>query len=263
VGDDVEAKRRELKERAERLLALDYFALLGVSRTATADEVARAFAGAAKTWHPDRLPQGLEDLGPTFMQVFARLDAARATLADASLRLRYATDLAKHGAGAPSGGAEGASAASAAADAEADLELRKAEALFKKQDLAGAERHLRRAVQLAPSKPEPQAMLVWLLATKPDCTKERLRELAVDLGRVIDREPSCERAWFYRALLRKRLDLVEEAAADFARAAELDPRNLDAAREVRLHEMRKAKRAAPPPEEPGGLGGFFRRLVKR
>ena len=260
VEADLQAKRRELQQAAEKILAADLFAVLGVSRSATVDEVRAAFVAAARSWHPDKVPPGLEDLRGEFASVFARLEQARATLSDPSLRLRYAGDLAQ-GKAAPPPGAPADRAA--ATNAEAALELRKAEALLKKQDTAGAESHARRAVQLAPTVADHQAFLIALQANKPDCDLERARGFVAELDRLIARDERCERAFFVRGTLQKRLGRSAEAARDFARAAELNPRNLDAAREVRLHQMRREKEsvAKAPPDE--GVGGFFRKLFKR
>jgi tetratricopeptide (TPR) repeat protein len=247
AGDD--AKRKAIREKAERILALDPAAALGVTRTATNEEVTRAFTMAAKTWHPDRVPAGLEDLAPLFSQVFARLDEARRALADA-----------KTGRPAPAGSPQAkAAVAAAAASSEASTEHKKAEVLFKKNDLAGAEKHLRRALELAPSNVDYQAMLFWVEASKPTCTKPRLAELVAELTKLVTRSDQCANAWFYRGMLKKRLDRGEEAASDFARAAKLDPQNVDAVREVRLHEMRKQKRSDPPPSSPGFFGKLFKR----
>ena len=261
-----EAKIKELREAAQKLLAADYFVALGVSRTASPDDVKRAFIEIVKAWHPDRVPQGLEELRPLYSKVFARLELARATVSDPQRRAKYIEDLAK-----PSN-----ASSSDISAAEATLEFRKAEAMLKKNDAAQAEKHLKRAIELAPSKVEFQALLVSIHA-KDDTPIVRLRELVAELTVLVTRDPTCEKAYFYRAQLRKRLDLTKEAQADFAKAADLNPKNVDAVREVRLHNMRK-ERAAPgggaksdgaksdgakPDDGEGGPLGFFKRLFKR
>jgi len=246
---DQEKRSSALRESAQKVLAADHFAALGVARTASPEAVKTAFLEAAKAWHPDRVPQGLEEVSPLFAKVFARLELARATLSDPSRRARYIEELAKPATAATAGDVS---------SAEAKLEFMKAEALLKKNDAAGAETHLRRAVHLAPSNVEYQVLLVWLQA-KPDVPLARLRELVADLDRLIAREATSERAFFYRGHLRKRLDLVKEAHADFVRAAALNPSNVDAAREIRIFKMRQEK--APAPE--AAQGGFFKRLFKR
>ena len=246
-----EAKTKELREAAQKLLAADYFAALGVSRTASPEEVKKVFIETVKSWHPDRAPQGLEELRPLFSKVFARLELARATVSDPARRARYIEELAKPSTAATAGDIS---------SAEANFEFRKAEAMLKKNDAVQAEVHLRRAVQLSPQNVEFQALLIWLQA-KPDATRDRLRELVVDLDRLIGRETTSEKAYFYRGSLKKRLDLTKEAIADFTRAIALNPNNVDAAREVRLHTMRQEKEK--PPAAAAGLGGLFRKLFKR
>jgi curved DNA-binding protein CbpA len=256
-GNDTRVK--ELRESAQKLLALDHFGALGVSRTATPDEVKKAFIDAVKAWHPDRVPQGLDEVRPLFAKVFARLELARATVSDPAQRAKYIENLSKP---------EATASAQDISSAEAGLELRKAEAMLKKNDAAAAERHLRRAVQLAPTNVECQVLLVSLQA-KPDSTPERLRELVVDLDRLIARDAESKRAYYFRGMLQKRLEQPKKAITDFTRAVELDAQNVDAARELRILKMRQERAeptkapAASASEGSEGVGGFFRKLFKR
>jgi curved DNA-binding protein CbpA len=260
TGASASANSKELRESAQKLLSADYFAALGVSRTASAEEVKKAFIEAVKAWHPDRVPPGLEEVRPLFAKVFARLELARATVSDPTRRARYIDELAK-----PSTTASSSDISSA----EASLEFKKAEGLLKKNDVVQAEHHARRALSLAPSNVDYAVLLVWLQA-KPDASLDRVRELVSELDRLIERSKESERAYFYRAQLRKRLDLTRDAMADFARAAELNPNNVDAVREVRIHKMRQ-ERGAPAggakkdaaTDSDAGVGGFFRKLFKR
>jgi curved DNA-binding protein CbpA len=248
-----------IREAGQKILAADHFAALNVSRTASADEIKKAFIEAVKAWHPDRMPPGTEQAKPLFTKVFARLELARTTLSDPERRARYIVELAKP---------KTAATSNDLSTAEATLEFRKAEGLLKKNDHAQAEHHLRRAVQLAPENVEYQTLLVWLQA-KPDTSQARLGELVGELDRLIARDAQAERAYFYRGHLKKRLDRIDAAMADFKRAAELNPRNVDAAREVRIHRMRqdRAGTGAEPktdaPSSDAGVGGFFRKLFKR
>jgi hypothetical protein len=48
----------------------------------------------------------------------------------------------------------------------------------------------------------------------------------------------CERAYVYRATLYKRMNKPDKAYLDFKMAAEVNPKNIDAAREVILYKKR-------------------------
>ena len=81
------------------------------------------------------------------------------------------------------------------------------------------------------------------------------------------------RAACYRGVLLKRSGRLERAIRDFRLAAQVNPKNIDAVREVRLYEMRKGKAggaapAAKPGAKPGAKpaadeGGRFGKFFKR
>ena len=196
-----------LRDRATKVLAADHFAALGLPRTASPEDVRKAFVDAARTWHPDRAPQGDAAARSVHQQVFARLEVARNVLTDPPRRLKYLEEL-----GRPQEKTDAAK--------EADLAFRKAEVLLKKSDPAGAEQHLRRAVQLAPENVDYQTVLLSL-RVKPGSTADELRRLVGELDRLLAKDDRCARAFFLRAQLKKRLELPKEAFADFGRAASM------------------------------------------
>ena len=71
------------------------------------------------------------------------------------------------------------------------------------------------------------------------------------LDMVVKQEPDYERALFYRGSLLKRSGHEDKALADFRKVVELNPRNIDAAREVRLQAVRAKK------EQKGIFGRLF------
>jgi tetratricopeptide (TPR) repeat protein len=100
------------------------------------------------------------------------------------------------------------------------------------------------------------------------------------LGKAIKMSERCEKAYFWRGMLYRRLGKDDLAVRDFRQAMELNPRNIDAAREVRLHHMRGGRTSNPPPrrnsptpqrpapQRPGdaaqkGAGSLFGRLFKK
>ena len=94
------------------------------------------------------------------------------------------------------------------------------------------------------------------------------------LDQALRLNSKCERAYFYRGMLYKRMGNEKGAYKDFKEAIELNPRNIDATREVRLYTMRKEKTgtSSPPVAGPGGRhskkpdpsgGGIFGKLFKK
>ncbi len=234
---------KELRDRAAKALQADYFALLGVPRGAGPEMIEQAYVNAARVLHPDR---GTEELRPLLTKAFARLDQARTTLIDPGLRQRYLQELTRP------------ASAEQLAGAEAALEYKKGEAFLKKNDHAQAEIHLKRAVGLVPEHVDYRTLLAFAQAT-PNASLQRVRELVADLDKVLKDKDTHERAHFYRGLLKRRLGSEPDALRDFGRAAELNPNNIDAAREVRIHKMRTATAMSSADDKPG----FFAKLFKR
>jgi curved DNA-binding protein CbpA len=253
------ARRAEIEKRAQGIDAEDYYRMLGVAHEATTDQVKAAYFGLAKSWHPDRLPADLLDVKPLVARVFARFSEAYQTLVDPVKSKDYA-ELIRAGGGSPD------EQEKVALLVDAALEFQKAEILLKKNDLAGAEQLASRAVQADPDQPEYLTLLVWIRAMRrgdpPELhegqTSAHYDDLLKHLDGILNKEKEFERALYYRGVLLKRSGRVERAIRDFRLAAQLNPKNLDAVREVRLYEMRK--RGGPPKSEPDGLfGKFFKR----
>jgi tetratricopeptide (TPR) repeat protein len=256
------ARWNEIADRAATIDRADYFGMLDIARDATTEEVEAAYFAVAKVWHPDRLPPELAPVRDACSRVFSRMSEARATLADDKQRARYMKLLAD-GSGSPE------AQETVARVVDASTAFQKAEVCFKRHDLAQSEEFCRRAVELDDSQPDYQALLAWLLALKPEnqgadatITSIRMLDAAIKLN---DR---CEKGYYYRGMLYKRLGRTELATRDFKQAAELNPRNIDAVREVRLHTMRggspeRERDSSPPPPKASDKGGLFGRLFKK
>ncbi len=155
---------------------------------------------------------------------------------------------------------------------DAAMEFQKAEILLKKNDLVGAEQLATACVRADPEQPEYLALLVWIQAQRrgdppgmrEGMTSPHFDDLIKLLDGVLAKEPSYERAIYYRGVLLKRAGRVDKALRDFKRAVELNPKNIDAVREVRLNDMRKRGQPGAKPE-PGGPdgGGLFGKFFKR
>jgi curved DNA-binding protein CbpA len=238
--------------------------MLGVPRDATAEEVKSAYFTLAKNWHPDRLPSDLLDIKPLVARVFARFSEAYQTLSDPAKAKEYARI-------ADAEGNSGDDQERVARVVEAALEFQKAEILLKKNDLAGAEALVAHAIATDPEQPEYRALLAWIRALRrgdpPDLreghTSSHFDDLIKVLDEILAREQRFERALYYRGVLLKRSGKVEKAIRDFRLAAEVNPKNLDAVREVRLYEMRKRGAAGPKDKPAESQEGIFGKFFKR
>jgi curved DNA-binding protein CbpA len=240
VTPELEKRRQDITKRAASIKGEDFFQMLGVKPDATPDQVNAAFFALAKVWHPDRVPAPIADVREQCSMVFAHMSEAHQTLSDPKRREQYMTLLRE-------GGATPDEQAHVQAVLEAAMNFQKAEFYLKKGETREAEVLCRKAYEADPKPPEYGAMLAWLESLKPEnqgvaATQARLEML----DRAIAANERLERAYFYRGMLYKRLGNGHKAMADFRKSADLNPRNIDAVREVRLFEMRKSRGSIPP-----------------
>ena len=252
VKPDAGAREKEILERAENIDREDYFTMLGVTQDAPGEQVRAAYFGLAKGWHPDRLPAELAHVRDECARVFSRMSEAHNTLSDPERREEYMRLLRE-------GGATPESQAVISRVIEGATAFQKAEICMKRNDLVQAEQLCRHANELDPKQADYLALLAWLEAQKPDNqTAKASLECITALDRALSLNERCERAYFYRGMLHKRLGNAQSAVRDFREAAELNPRNIDAVREVRLYGMRRSSQ--PPPKSSNGL---FNRFFKK
>ena len=262
--------KQKIVDRAHQITGQDYFQMLGLERTATPEQINKAFLQLAKVWHPDRLPPALVDVRDACSKVFAHLTEANATLTDPKRREEYMTLL-------KDGGATPDDQAKIQTILEAATEFQKAEFHLKRGETQNAYEIAKRAHEVDPDQADYLAMVTWIEAQRPEWSgREKTLEKVAVFDKCIKMSPNCERAYFYRGMLYKRIDELSKANKDFKKAAEVNPRNLDAMREVRLYNMRggtkpppgggpgsmrpPGKPSKPPPET---LGGLFGKLFKK
>jgi len=124
-----------------------------------------------------------------------------------------------------------------------------AEEALKVLDRDRAESELKRALQLIPGEARFEVLKLWIDAERLGLPASDLqakeRHYAAQLEKltaICERAPRLEEAFYYRARLLKRSARLKDAIADFKRASQLNPGNLDAAREVRAYEERRNRR---------------------
>lgn len=264
------ALKMKILERADQITSQNYFQMLGVDKDASPEACQKAFFALAKVWHPDRLPPALAEVKDACSKVFSHITEANATLSDPKRRQDYMTLM-------KDGGATPDDQAKIQTILEAATEFQKAEILMKRNAADPQVFDLvKRACSLDPEQVDYMALYTWLEAQLPQWhSKEKTQEKIAILDKCLQKNPNCERAYFYRAMLHKRNEDNRKAIQDFKKVAEMNPRNLDAAREVRLYNMRGGSKAPPPPgttapgtsrkppPQPETLGGLFGKLFKK
>ncbi|HEY6729209.1 MAG TPA: DnaJ domain-containing protein [Polyangiaceae bacterium] len=242
------AEHQALQAEIERRAAAegeDYYQVLGLPRDTPSSAIQAAFFQLAKVWHPDRLPTELAHLRDLSTKVFARMSEAHQLLSEATRRKEYDQLLAQ-GAGSAEEQEQVAKVMRAVGA------FQRAEVLLKRRDLAGAEREALDAMNGDPEQAEYKALYAWVCAQSP---RENYDDLVSLLDQALKLEPNNQRALWYRGQLHVRLGNSARAIRDFKTLLEVNPKHLDAQREVRLHEMRRSV----PKEEKGLLGKWFKR----
>ena len=219
-----------------------YYEMLDLAPQAPVDSVREAYFALIKQVHPDRLPAPLLPLLTGAQRLFTVLTEAHQTLTDDARRKQY-EEMMKDGGGTP------AAQRKLEQTIEATVEFQKAEVL-RKSDLALAERHARTALQLDSEQADYHAILAWILFERHPGEDAPLTEMLALVDHALKLHDKHDRAHLYRGSILRRLGREADAVKACRRAVELNPKNVDAQREVRLAEMRAKKGGAPetPPE---------------
>jgi len=250
IADNV--RWNELAALYRRLDELTHYELLNLQKSASTDDVQSAYFVQIKRFHPDRLPLALAPLARVAQAVFDRLTEANTTLCDATARAAYDEAVA-------GGGGTRAADRALRSVLESALEYQKAEVHARRREYAQAMQLLRSAIGKNADDADSHALYAWILHLTNPSTPAPLDDMLRSLDRALKVNPRHERAHYYKGIVLKRLKRDNEAVRHFRAAAEINPHNVDAAREVRLANMRRESK--PPPS--GGSGGVLSRLFKK
>lgn len=251
------ASKEEIQDKHRAIEKQNHYEVLDIAANATAAQISSAFGALARRFHPDRLSPDLAQLKDMAMRVFSRVSEAHRTLSHPSAREDYDRSL-----GAGTGSEEDQEQAQVVRVLKAAEAFQKAEILLRKRDLDGAERFASMALAGDPDQPEYAALHAWIRARKAGASEADVAASLDVLKQAVSKQGNNVKIRYYFASVLKLSGHDNAALREFRFVAENDPSNLDAAREIRLRDIRKN---APPPEPaPGeGGGGLFGRLFKR
>lgn len=213
-----------IQRRAQTVEDEDPFVTLGLAPNAPVDAARTAYLQLVKLWHPDRLGAELAPVRAEVMKIFAQMTKAHQTLTDAEARRTFLAARAEQ---------------EALSHRPRKEVLRLIDAALAKKDLAFAADESHKMVMADPRDHDAHAIMAWVAAFAGEGPEPAVRSAVTALDRVIASDDECLRALYYRAVLHKRLGNGPLAHKDFLRVVKLDPKHVDAGREVRLYEMRK------------------------
>jgi DnaJ domain len=239
------AETRETEELIQRKLLDargDHFQVLGVARTATADEIRLSYFTLARKLHPDRLSAlGITDDSRAAQQLFAQINTAFSVLNDPGKRDEYSRVLAR--------GGEAAVRAEESQAEELAMRVMNAEEAFRRGEMALRRDQLQQALQafgeaveLQPKEMEYQTYLAWTkFAAAPD-KNAVAAETRKSLQRAAEGNDRSPTARFYLGRVERMLGREREALALFQEVLMMKPNHTEAASEARVLEQRLKKR---------------------
>ena len=204
----------------------DYFEVLGLEDGASSEAVRAAFIRLAKTWHPDRVPLDLVPIRDEIAKIFAAMSRAQQALCDDDARRVY---LASRKSKTPEPRQR----------AEIERELTHA---MGRRDFERAVVLCQEMIDLDHEDAEALAIQAWAsIRAGEDATEEVLRATLAKIDKAVNLDRTNDQAIYHRGLVHKRLGNVPAAFRDFARAVQLNPKHVEAEREVRIFAMRARK----------------------
>ena len=229
---ELDAKLREALARFE---GASHFDVLGIADTARDQEVREAFMALAKVFHPDKVGRRAPGLVELAAKVFARISEANDALARPEMRAAYIQQLRK---------SRGASADRREVNRilTAEQQFQRAEEAMRRKDWDGALECLRWALELDADEGEFHSLRGWVVFLKSQDQGGGDIEAALDQVRKgIALAPQSPTGWYYLGQIRKACGDPAEAERMFRKTIELRPNHVEAARELRLMQLRRAK----------------------
>jgi tetratricopeptide (TPR) repeat protein/CheY-like chemotaxis protein len=220
-GEVTAAKLEELVAELHAVNGADLFEVLGVPRTADDTQVASALRTKSLKYHPDRMFDAHPRVQETAAALYGRIQQAYEVLSRPGQREAYRAQLESD---------------VDSADTElAKVALARGKIRMRHKRYEDAVNDFREATLQSPDLAEPRVMLAWArFRVEPAEIKRAMAELS-KIVRSDDKVPD---AWFYLgrlAILNKEL---ARARKYFDKALRVDPKHVEAQREIRLMDRR-------------------------
>jgi tetratricopeptide (TPR) repeat protein len=221
----------------------NYFEMLDIDREAKSNDARSKFYQLAKDWHPDRLPTELAPLREYVQVIFGYMSEAANTLGDESQRTKYVQTV-REGGGTP------ATDRLMQTILDTAMEYERVLVMARRRDYDAALELMVKVLQIQRDDPEYNAMYAWLLMQKFPGQDAPLQKMLDAVDKALSAHDRHERANLLKAQILRRMGRGDESFEYYQKVAEINPRNVDAMREVRVATMR-AQQSGPAPSRPG------------
>ncbi|MBI5547527.1 MAG: DnaJ domain-containing protein, partial [Deltaproteobacteria bacterium] len=222
LAKKIEAKVLAIKE------GHDHFALLGVARTSTREQIKTAYIQLVKTFHPDHVPVSLAHLAPKVSELFNAIRDAHDVLQDDARRSSYLEELARP-----------KNDLSSRASNDAEIAERHAELHLRKKEFVQASQQFARAFAIT-RNPSLLAQEAWAIYLDPT-RKAELPLVKKKLEEALKLDPKSDRACYSMGVICRVEGDLARAEKLFKTAVATNPRHAEASTELRLIEMRRKK----------------------
>jgi tetratricopeptide (TPR) repeat protein len=220
-GQESQKTKQKIRQAYESLKHQDYYQVLGLEKTATRDQIKRAYFHLAKEYHPDRHFQaGLEELTPQLEALFRGITEAYDTLLIERKRQEYDTKLAMKKVKGKDEGSAGPSV---------EVQVQTGQQAFRKGDFKTAAHFFETAVKAAPTQASYHLLLAKTLTQVPG----RQRDAETHYKKAIELDPSGVDHYLGLGLLYKKSGMIQRAQRQFEEALIWDPENKTAKEELR------------------------------
>jgi DnaJ-class molecular chaperone len=230
-----------LLKKAADLKQKNYFDMLGISRTASAGDVKRAYFALAKEYHPDRLPASVSrEVRKVAEELFQYLTTAQEVLSDTKRREAYVREL--------STGVKAGMSDEVTRILAAEGQFQQGETYLRRRMFAKAAECFKEAINLYADEGEFHAHYGWALFQSDPENRDIQKQAREAINAAISLNPKIDRAYLFLGYIHKSTGRQDLAEQQFEKAIQCNPDCTDALRELRLLDMRRGgpKPGVPP-----------------
>lgn len=206
----------------------DYYEILGVSQSASNEEIRDAYYKLVKCYHPDVNPNADQETRAKAEEIFTQITTAYETLSERDKREQYNSH-------------EELTVLKSQAKYiyEAEMTFKKGITLLIQRDYAEAEKKIREAVNMNPDEAAYLGALAWTRFLAAEDKSPVLEEVKNSLETALKMNDKIAENYYYLGSVYKYTNDLRKAEKYFEKAIELDPDYIEAKREVRLINTRK------------------------